>query len=260
MCQPAGVRIGSDALRTGSLSIAASSAGSSVPGRIQPRSPPFWAVAPCENCWARAANGAPRRSCSTMRSALRGLVGLVVAVDRDEDLADPRLGLADVAAHAGQRIVDFGVGDVDLGPDPAAHDLQPGDRGLDLLGGDLVGHADALQVLLELAGRQAGGAFDLADALGDLAFGRRAGRASWRPGSAAARRSSAAASAAPGVAQLGLSSWLVVRMAKMTRCFSSKSVMASSLTGHDTQRLCRAAVTDQGQSDGEQGAEEQRGH
>ena len=59
-----------------------------------------------------------------------------------------------------------------MGADPAAHDLQPRDRGLELLGGDFIRHADALQVLLELAGRQAGGALDLADPLGDLAVGR----------------------------------------------------------------------------------------
>jgi hypothetical protein len=57
--------------RSCSLSIAASIAGSSEPGRTQPRSPPCCAVAPCENCWASAGKDAPRRSCSITRSALR---------------------------------------------------------------------------------------------------------------------------------------------------------------------------------------------
>ena len=108
-----------------------------------------------------------------MRSALRlassacsaWSIGTKISATRDSVL--PTL-----ARIAGQRVVDLGVRDVDLGPHLAADDLDPGDLRLDLLGGDLVGHADALQILLELAVRHAGGAFDLADALGDLAFGR----------------------------------------------------------------------------------------
>src|SRR6185436_4661650 len=100
--------------------------------------------------------------------AALGLVGLLDLVDRDEDLGDPRLGLADVGPDARQGVVDLGVGHVDLRPHAAAHDLGPGQGRLDLLGGDLVGHADALHVLLELAARHAGRALDLGDALADL--------------------------------------------------------------------------------------------
>jgi len=71
ICQPAVLRMGSECCLTGSFSTAVSRDGSSDPGRTQPSSPPAWAVAPWENCWATAPNGAPRLSCSMMRSALR---------------------------------------------------------------------------------------------------------------------------------------------------------------------------------------------
>ena len=108
-----------------------------------------------------------------MRSALRfAFVDGIGPVDRHEDLGDPGLGLADIRAHAAQRIVDLRLGDVDLGADLPADDLAPGDLSLDLLRSDVGGDADALQVLPELSTAQAGGALDLGIAVLNLAVRR----------------------------------------------------------------------------------------
>ncbi len=146
--------------------------GSSEPGRTQPSSPPA------------AARGALRELLGDRperRAALEllgdavgrplGVVRLVGPVDRHEDLGNARFGLADVRAGAAQRVVDLGLRDVDLRAHLAADDLGPGDLRLDLLHGDVEGDAGALDVLLELAARHAGGALDVAEALLHLAVG-----------------------------------------------------------------------------------------
>ncbi len=82
-----------------------------------------------------------------------------------EYLRDTRLGLADIDPDARQRVIDLGVGDLDLGTYATADDLGPGNAGLDLLRCDLEGHADALQILPELSALHARRALDLGDPL-----------------------------------------------------------------------------------------------
>ena len=100
-----------------------------------------------------------------------GLIGELRPVDRHEDIGDTRFRLADVGADTAEGIVDLGLGHVDLGPHAPPHDLGPGDLCLDLLDGDVEGNANALDILLELAARHAGGALDVAEPLLQLGVG-----------------------------------------------------------------------------------------
>jgi hypothetical protein len=97
--------------------------------------------------------------------AALGFISLLDLVDGHENLGHARFGLSGIAAHATKRVVDFGLRDLDLGAYPAAHDLGPGDARLNLLHGDLIGHADALQVLPKLPARHARRALDLGHTL-----------------------------------------------------------------------------------------------
>ncbi len=156
MCQPAlrADRVGI-AARPAAFSRAASSAGSSAarqnPAEIATRR-------------GRGALGELLRDGSEGRppaELLHDAIGAALAfvhilgpIDRHEDLRNAGLGLADIRPHAAQRIVDFSLGDVDLGTDLPSDDLAPGDLGLDLLQRNIGSDADALQIQLELAPRQ----------------------------------------------------------------------------------------------------------
>ena len=96
--------------------------------------------------------------------AAPGLVRLLGAIDRHEYLGNPRFRLADVGADTRERVLDLGFRHVNLGTDLAANDLGPGNRRLDLLYGDVIADADALQILPELAPRHAGGSLDFGNA------------------------------------------------------------------------------------------------
>ena len=131
------------------------------------------AVAPWENCWA---SGAERRAALELLEhpvgAALGLVGLLDLVDRDEDLGDARLGLADVRTRMRVSASSISASDTSTcGRTLRRTILAQAICASICCDGDLVGDADALQILLELAALHAGGALDLGDALVDLRLG-----------------------------------------------------------------------------------------
>ena len=117
-------------------------------------------------------NGSEGRAAAELLSDAVGttlaLIHRIGTIDRHENLRDAGLGLADVRPHAAKRVVDFRLGHIHLGANLPPDDRAPGDLRLDLLRRDIGGDAHALEILLELALRQAGSAFDLGVAARNL--------------------------------------------------------------------------------------------